>query len=178
MISRGIAAEIAVSDEDVERFYEQNISEMQRPVEVHARHILIKAESADTEAIQSARAEIDSILVDIHAGKDFVELATTRSQAPSAPRGGDLGYFAPGQMVAPFEKAAFALQPGEVSEVVQTQFGYHIIRLENRRGGDIAPVEVVAEKIRAYLGQEKLQTEVETLVTRLREEGEVEIFLN
>ena len=178
MISRGIAPKIAVSDEDVERFYEQNISEMRRPVEVHARHILIKAESADTEAIQSARAEIDSILVDIRAGKDFVELATTRSQAPSAPRGGDLGYFAPGQMVAPFEKAAFALQPGEVSEVVQTQFGYHIIRLENRRGGDIAPVEVVAEKIRAYLGQQKLQTEVEILVTRLREEGDVGIFLN
>ena len=178
MISQGIAPSISISDEEVENFYEANMDQMHRPVAVHARHILIKPESAEPEAQQAAKDEAGEILAEIRAGEDFVKLATDRSQAPSAPQGGDLGYFGPGKMVEPFEKAAFALQPGETSEVVQTQFGYHIIRLEDRRGGDTAPVEEVADKIRNYLSQQKLQSEVETLVTTLRNESDVEIFLN
>jgi len=178
MISQGIAPSISISDEEVENFYEANMDQMHRPVAVHARHILIKPESAEPEAQQAAKDEAGEILAEIRAGEDFVKLATDRSQAPSAPQGGDLGYFGPGKMVEPFEKAAFALQPGETSEVVQTQFGYHIIRLEDRRGGDTAPVEEVADKIRDYLSHQKLQSEVETLVTTLRNESDVEIFLN
>ena len=178
MISDGIAPGISISDEEVEKFYTTNIDQMQRPLAVHARHILIKPESADPEAQQAAMDEADKILAEIRAGEDFVKLATDRSQAPSAPQGGDLGYFGVGQMVESFEKAAFALQKGEISEVVQTQFGYHIIRLEDRRGGDTAPVEEVADKIRAYLGRQQLQSEVETLVMTLRNEGEVRTFVN
>jgi len=178
MIAQGIAPGISISDGDVENFYQANIDQMKRPLAVRARHILIKPGSAGAAAQQAAKAEADRILAEIRAGEDFVQLATERSQAPSAPRGGDLGYFGPGQMVEPFEKAVFALQRGEISEVVQTQFGYHIIRLEDRRGGDTAPVGEVADKIRDYLGQQKLQSEVETLVMTLRNEGEVEIFLN
>ena len=81
-------------------------------------------------------------------------------------------------MVPAFEQAAFALQPGELSEVIQTQFGYHVIRVEDRRGGKTVPLEEAAEQIRAYLGQLALQHAVELLVTTLRDEGEVEIFLN
>jgi peptidyl-prolyl cis-trans isomerase C len=178
MISEGIAPGISISDEEVEIFYEANMDQMQRPVAVHARHILIKPESAKPEAQQAAKDEAGEILAEIRAGADFVELATERSQAPSAPQGGDLGYFGPGQMVEPFEKAAFVLQPGETSDVVQTQFGYHVIKVEDRRGGDALPLEDVADKISAYLTQQRLQAEVETLVTTLRDEGDVEIFLN
>ena len=178
MISQGIASGISISDEDVEDFYKTNIDQMQRPIAVHARHILIKPASTDPEALQAAKDEADKILAEIRAGGDFVKLATDRSQAPSAPQGGDLGYFGAGQMVEPFEKAAFSLQQGEISELVQTQFGYHIIRLEDRRGGDTAPVEDVADQIRAYLGQQKLQSEVETLVMTLRNVGEVQTFVN
>jgi len=178
MISEGIAPGILISDEEVGEFYKSNIDQMQRPIAVHARHILIKPGSTEPEAQQAAKEEADKILAEIRAGGDFVKLATDRSQAPSAPQGGDLGYFGTGQMVAPFEKAAFSLQKGEISEVVKTQFGYHIIRLEDRRGGDTAPVEDVADKIRAYLGQQKLQSEVETLVMTLRNDGEVRTFVN
>ncbi len=178
MISKGIAPGISISDEEVENFYKANLDQMQRPVAVHARHILIKPESAEPEAQQAAKDEAGEILAEIRAGEDFVELATERSQAPSAPQGGDLGFFGPGQMVATFEKAAFALQPGEISDVVQTQFGYHIIRLEDRRGGETAPLEEATDSIRAYLTQQRLRSEVETLVATLRNQGEVEIFLN
>jgi len=178
MISQGIAPGISISDEEVEIFYEANMDQMQRPVAVHARHILIKPESAKPEAQQAAKNEAGEILAEIRAGADFVELATERSQAPSAPQGGDLGYFGPGQMVEPFEKAAFVLQPGETSDVVQTQFGYHIIRVEDRRGGELLEIDEVSDKIGAYLGRVKLQSEVEVLVTTLRDEGDVEIFLD
>ena len=178
MISEGIAPGISISDEEVEIFYEANMDQMQRPVAVHARHILIKPESAKPEAQQVAKDEASEILAEIRAGADFVKLATERSQAPSAPQGGDLGYFGPGQMVEPFEKAAFVLQPGETSDVVHTQFGYHIIKVEDRRDSETLPVEAVADKIMAYLTQQKLQTEVETLVATLRQWGNVEIFLN
>jgi len=170
--------ETAVSDEDVENFYNSNIEQMGTPIEVHARHILISPKSTSLADHQAAKAEADGILAEIRDGADFVALAKTRSQGPSAPRGGDLGYFGPGQMVPPFERAAFALQPGEISEVVQTQFGYHVIRVEDRKGGETVPLEVAADQIRSYLGQQALQNAVEVLVTKLRGEGDVEIFLN
>ena len=178
MISEGITSAISVSDEDVEHFYNTNIEQMQKPAEVHARHILITPVSTALADHQAAKSEADALLAEIRDGADFVELATNRSQGPSAARGGDLGYFGPGQMVPAFEQAACALQPGEVSEVVQTQFGYHVIRVEDRRGGETAPIEETADQIREYLAQLALQNAVEVLVTRLREEGEVEIFFN
>ena len=178
MISQGIAPGVSASDEEVGSFYQANIDQMHKPTEVHARHILLKPAAADAAANAVARQELTEILAEIRSGADFVELATERSQAPSAPQGGDLGFFAAGQMVPAFERAAFDLQPGDVSEVVQTQFGFHLIKVEARRGGETAAVEEVAEKIKEYLVQQKLQAEVENLVSSLREEGEVEVFLN
>jgi peptidyl-prolyl cis-trans isomerase C len=178
LVAEGLAEETAVSDEDVEDFYNSNSELMGAPIEVHARHILISPESTSLADHQAAKAEADSILAEIREGADFIELATKRSEGPSAVKGGDLGYFGPGDMVPPFEKAAFAMQPGEVSEVVQTQFGYHVIRLEDRRGGATVPLNEAADQIRSYLGQQALENAIGDLVTRLRDEGEVEIYLN
>lgn len=178
MIAQGIAPGISVGDQDVENFYTANIDQMRRPVEVHARHILIKPASADAAAQEAAKNEIGEILAEIRAGADFVALATERSQAPSAPQGGDLGFFGRGRMVESFERVAFALEPGELSDVVQTRFGHHLIKVQDRRGGERLPLKAVADRIRAYLIQQKLQSEVEALVTTLRDEGDVKIFLN
>jgi peptidyl-prolyl cis-trans isomerase C len=178
MISDGIAPGITASDDEVGSFYAANIGQMQRPLEVHARHILAEPAADDAAAQEAAQEQIREILTEIRAGADFVELARERSDAPSAPQGGDLGFFGSGRMVPSFERAAFSLQPGEVSDVVKTQFGYHLIKVEARRGGETAPIEEVADKIKSYLAQQKLQEEVETLVVTLRDEGDVEIFLN
>jgi peptidyl-prolyl cis-trans isomerase C len=178
MLAEGMIEETSVADEDVEDFYNSNIEQMGKPIKVHARHILIAPESTSLTDHQAAKAAAESIAAEIRDGADFVELAKTRSQGPSAPTGGDLGYFSSGQMVAPFEQAAFALQPGEISEVVQTQFGYHVIRVEDRMGGETIPLKEAAEQIRSYLGQQTLENAVEELVMRLRNEGEVEVFVN
>ena len=178
MVAEGVAANIKVSDEDVEHFYQTNIEQMRKPMEVRARHILIKPLSTSLADHQEAKGRADAILDEIRGGADFAELAKTRSEGPSAARGGDLGYFGPGQMVPPFEQAAFALAPGEVSDVVQTQFGYHVIRLEDKRGGETASLDEAAERIREYLSQLALQNAVESLVMSLKEQGEIEIYLN
>ncbi|MDH3378513.1 MAG: peptidylprolyl isomerase [Gammaproteobacteria bacterium] len=178
LVTEGIAPATTVSDQEVEEFYTANPDKMQRPEELRARHILIKlAPDADPAAEQAAKAQIDKVLAEARAGADFAELATQHSQAPSAPQGGDLGFFGPGKMVPPFEQAAFALAPNEISEVVRTQFGYHIIRLEERRGGETLPKEAVAPQIRSYLTQQKVQQGVQDLVQDLRASGNVEVLL-
>jgi len=178
MIYEDIAPAIVPTDAEVEQFYNDNIDLMQAPVEMHARHILVQPDASDADGRAAARAEAEAILAELEAGADFIKLATERSDATSAPQGGDLGYFGLGQMVEPFEQAALALEPGALSGVVETQFGYHIIRLEDRRGGQTVPLADAAEQIREYLGKQKLEIEVEQLVTRLRDEGDLEVFLD
>jgi len=178
MIAEGIAPSIDIDEQDVERFYADNLAQMRRPPAVRARHILISPAS-DSEADRAAaRTQIEEILADLRNGADFEALAKQFSQGPSAPLGGDLGFFERGQMVLPFEQAAFALEPGTLSEVVETRFGYHVIRVEERRGDDILPFDEVADRIRAHLGNQEIQMAVEGLVARLREQGDIRVFVN
>lgn len=128
-------------------------------VEVRARHILLRAPAEATPAQRdSVRALAESLQQRAAAGEDFAQLAQQYSQDGSASSGGDLGYFGRGRMVAPFEEAAFQLQPGEVSPVVETPFGYHVIRLEDRRQPELGEQQ---EDFRQYLVQ-RAQQEAET----------------
>jgi peptidyl-prolyl cis-trans isomerase D len=115
--------------------------------QVRARHILIKVASDASDAVRAAaRAKIDALLVRARAGEDFSTLARANSEdTGSAVRGGDLGYNPRGRMVAPFDEAQFALQPGQVSDVVTTDFGFHIIKVEGLREGDVPEAEAKRE---------------------------------
>ena len=174
MIAGELAQEVAVSDEEIEDFYNENIEQMTVPEAVRARHILVKLAADDEAARVAAQDRIAAIQKELQDGANFLTLATERSDAPSAPQGGDLGYFGRGQMVQPFEAAVFALQPGEISDVVETQFGFHIIKVEERREAQAVPVEEAAERISAYLTQGKLQSAVESLVDDLHASAEIE----
>ncbi|HEX6924389.1 MAG TPA: peptidylprolyl isomerase [Longimicrobiaceae bacterium] len=128
-------------------------------VEVRARHILLRPPpEATPEQRDSVRALAESLRQRAQQGEDFAELARQYSQDGSAQRGGDLDYFGRGRMVAPFEEAAFALQPGEISEVVETPFGYHVIKVEDRRQPELGDQK---EDFRQYLVQ-RAQQEAET----------------
>ena len=105
---------------------------------------------------------------------NFALLAKERSEGPSATKGGDLGFFGHGQMVPPFEEAAFALQPGEISHIVETRFGFHIIKLEERHEGRTVPLEETSGQIRQYLKQQQLQATVAKLIEDLRAGAEIE----
>ena len=122
-----------VADAEVQAYYEAHRDEYQEDAAIRAAFVsLPKIATARDEA--EAKAEIDRVFAEVRRGEDFAELARAYSDGPSGPRGGDLGFFGRGRMVKPFEDAAFALDAGEISEPVKTQFGWHVIKVEETRG--------------------------------------------
>lgn len=125
--------EIRIPDEEIKKYYSGHSSEFIQPAKVHARHILIRVpDDAGKETEKASREKLISILKEARDGADFAGLAMKYSEDSTASRGGDLGFFGPGEMAANFERAAFALKPGEISPVVRTPFGFHIIKVEER----------------------------------------------
>ena len=125
-----------VSEERVATYYQDNIVAGPKQEEVRARHILL-----DT------REEAEAVIAAVKNGGDFIELAKSRSKGPSGAGGGDLGYFDKDAMVAPFSEAAFKLKKGKISEPVKTQFGWHVIKLEDRRSKPTPPLDEVRDQI-------------------------------
>lgn len=134
--------DVEVTEKEVKEYYDLHKNEFKEsPDEVRARHILVSSEEKARE-----------ILKQIKDGSDFAELAKKNSEDPvSAEKGGDLGYFSRGQMVAPFEKAAFELEPGQVSDIVKTDFGYHIIKVEDKKIYPVYEFQKVEDEIRKTL---------------------------
>lgn len=133
-----LAATIKVSKEEVERVYNEQLGKYTTPEEIRASHILLTTEGKDDAAV---RAEAEQVLKEAKSGADFAALAKKHSQDEvSAPQGGDLDYFSRGRMVAAFDAAAFALAPGEISDLVKTEFGYHIIKMTDRKPAIVRPV--------------------------------------
>jgi len=117
------------------------------------------------------------LLKQARAGADFAKLAQDNSSCPSSKQGGDLGYFGKGQMVKPFEDAAFALKPGEISGVVETQFGYHIIKAVEKKAPSKVALEDVKPKIEESLKRRKVGEAVNNTLEEARKKSKIELFL-
>jgi peptidyl-prolyl cis-trans isomerase C len=177
-VEKEIATQVVVSDADVHEFYTGNKDKFEQPEQARARHILVQVdEKADEKTRQAARAKADDLLAQLKGGANFEELAKKSSDCPSAPQGGDLGFFAHNQMVPAFDEAAFALKPGETSGVVETEFGYHIIRLEEKKAPGLVPEQQASGKIREFLLSQKTVAAVEQRVKALRENAKIELLL-
>ena len=177
-VEQSIAKSVAVSDAEVHDFYTGNKDKFETPEQAHARHILVAVdEKADEKTREAGKAQADDLLVQLKGGANFEELAKKSSDCPSAPQGGDLGFFGHGQMVPEFDKAAFDLKPGELSGVVTTKFGYHIIKLEEKKDAGLVPEPEVAPKIREYLVSQKTGAAVEEKVKALREKAKIELLM-
>ena len=173
-----LADQVQVSEAEVHEYYVANQARFAQPEQINARHVLIKlAPDASQATTAAARRKIEQILEQARAGADFAELAQTHSQDSSAARGGELGFVARGRLVKPFEDAAFALKPGELSGVVRTQYGFHIIKLEARRGASVVPEQQAAPKIRAHLAAGKFRDAVLERVRTLRQQASIEILI-
>ena len=179
LVEGEIAAKIAVKPEAVNDFYQKNQDKFQQGPRVRASHILISfPQNADAAAKQQAKTKAEGILKDLKAGKDFAATAKENSQDPgSAVNGGDLGFFEKGQMVPPFEQAAFALNPGEMSELVESQFGYHIIKVAEKQTQRVVPLDEAKGQIEQYLSQQNRQTETEAFVNTLKAKAKIEILI-
>jgi peptidyl-prolyl cis-trans isomerase C len=174
-IEKTIASKITISDDEVKKFYEDNKARFAQDPEVRASHILIGVDAAAGDADKKkAREKAEALLKEIKGGKEFAELAKSNSTCPSSAQGGDLGFFKAGQMVPAFEQAAFALKPGEVSGVVETQFGYHIIKLTEKKEGKVTPLDEVKDKLRDYLKNQKVNKSIGEFVTELRKKATIE----
>jgi peptidyl-prolyl cis-trans isomerase C len=175
-IEKRYAAKATVTDAEAQKFYDDNKEKFfTKPETARASHILIGSdEKATPEERQKAKAKAEEILRKVRGGGDFAALAKSDSTCPSSKDGGDLGTFTRGQMVPPFEKAVFALKPGEVSEVVETQFGYHVIKLTEIQQASTEKFDAVKGKIVEYLKREKTQKEIIDLVEKLRNTARIE----
>jgi peptidyl-prolyl cis-trans isomerase D len=146
------------SEEQIRKFYDDHLLDrFTDPEEIRARHILVQVEPGADEATKTkARAEADDLLAQARGGADFAELAKKHSKDPgSAAKGGDLGFFPRGRMVPAFDAAAFGLEPGKISDVVETPFGFHVIKLEEKKPGGPRPFEVAREQIEKELTAER-----------------------
>ncbi|MCJ7685454.1 MAG: peptidylprolyl isomerase [Desulfobacteraceae bacterium] len=166
-----------VPEKEIKAYYESHSNLFKQPEQVQASHILIKVEPKAKESEkEDALKKIREIQKKQIKGDDFAKLAKEYSQGPSNVKGGDLGYFKRGQMVPAFEEVAFKLKPGEVSDIVTTRFGYHLIKVVDKKPESTVPYEEIKERLGQYLKQEKVQKEVGQLVEKLRKEAKVEIF--
>jgi len=178
LIREEIAKDAAVSDEEVHAYYAANPELFQMPEEVHARHILLKLPPGSDEATAAAtRAKAEKVLAEARGGADFAELARKHSEGPTGSAGGDLGFLGRGRTAPSFEAAAFTLAPGEVSELVETENGLHIIKVEARRGGDVIPETEASPRIRDYLVGQKVSQALQEHVKALRGRAQIEIMM-
>jgi peptidyl-prolyl cis-trans isomerase D len=147
---------LKVTDGEIKRYYEDNQKRYRQEGQVRARHILLKLTPEATDAqVAKVRTEAEKILAEARKGADFPALAKKYSQDPSAGQGGDLGYFSREKMVPEFSEAAFNLKPGEVSDLVRSSFGFHIIKVEDVRPEQIRELETVREEIELALKRDK-----------------------
>ena len=154
---------VSVTDREIESYYREHPDEFKQEAEVCASHVLIKVKASpdakDGHSDAEAKAMAEKVLADARGGADFAELARKSSEdTGSAPSGGDLGCFARGRMVPEFDQAAFSLEPGQISDLVKTSFGYHVIRLGSVKEESTLPLPGVKERIRQMVTMEKVET--------------------
>ena len=158
-------AKVNVAPADVERAYNNNIEQYSTPEQVRASHILLKTEGKDDAAVKAKAADI---LKQAKGGADFAELAKKYSEDEgSAKNGGDLDYFGRGRMVPEFDQAVFAMEPGQISDLVKTQYGYHIIKLVDKKNATTRPLQDVRQQIVDQLAYEKAQAQATDLAESL-----------
>jgi peptidyl-prolyl cis-trans isomerase C len=161
----------ALTADAMHKVYDEAVKQMSQEMEVHARHILIRAAAGDDKASKEAEDKIKAVIVRLKKGEDFEKVAKEVTEDPSGKaNGGDLGYFSKEQMVPAFSETAFKLDKGQISEPVKTQFGWHVIKVEDKRVKPMPKFEDVKPQIEQYVTR-KAQAE---LVTTLRASAKIE----
>ncbi|MBN2180432.1 MAG: peptidylprolyl isomerase [Sedimentisphaerales bacterium] len=172
-----LEGKLNITEEDARKFYDENIKQFERGEQIRASHILIKpvyTQGGDpNEAKAVAKAKAQELLKKIKEGADFAMLAKANSNCPSAERGGDLGFFSKGDMTPPFEEAAFGLNLGQISDIVETEYGYHIIRVTDQRGAGAIPFDEVKDNLIQQLTTQRQNELTNAYIESLKAEAEI-----
>ena len=175
LIDQKVANKVVITDEETKAYYDANPQLFNQPEEVKASHILIKVEpTADDATKAAARKKVEELQQKLKDGGDFAELAKENSEGPSNARGGDLGYFKRGQMVKPFEDVAYSMKIDEVSDLVETRFGYHLIKVYDKKPEQTLAYADVKDKIAQRLKQEKVEKDATLYVEDLKKGAKIE----
>ncbi|MBR4938958.1 MAG: peptidylprolyl isomerase [Kiritimatiellae bacterium] len=175
LVAQACSSVAEPTEEEVAAFYEAHKSEFVEPEQVLCQHILVKTAEDDMPEVKSAAFEkIRAIRERIVAGGDFAEEAKLNSDCPSGAEGGSLGWFGRGMMVPEFDQAAFSMKKGEVSDIVTTQFGYHIIYKAAEKGGGEQTLVDVHDQVKDLLRHEARGRAMDAFVAELRENATVE----
>jgi len=160
-----LRAKLQISQQDIERAYNENIQRYTTPEQVRASHILLKTDGKNDEAV---KAKAEDVLKQAKAGADFAKLAQTYSEDDAnKSKGGDLDFFGKGRMVPEFDAAAFSMTPGQISDLVKTEYGYHIIKLTDKKPGTTRPLSEVREQIVEELGYQRAQAQAVDLAQKI-----------
>jgi peptidyl-prolyl cis-trans isomerase C len=181
-VTKLMDAEVATvagpSDAEARDYYAKNPDRFKEEPSVRASHILVRVDpNADAATKAKAKATIDSVLKKAKAGGDFAKLAQQYSQDGSAAQGGDLNFFPRGQMVPEFSNVAFALKPGQISDVVTTQFGYHVIKVTDTKPGRVVPFEEALPQIKQFLEGQKKQEHADAFIAALKKKSKIEVLI-
>jgi len=176
LLEREIIGKIVISEADIKKFYDQNREKFTKSESAQLSHILIGVDpQALPEEKQKARGKAESIRKKILEGADFAAIAKGESSCPSKEQGGDLGIFEKGEMIPEFEKATTLLKPGEISQVVETQEGYHILKLVEKKDAAVVSFDETKEKIEYYLKQIRTRQAIAEYVAELRKTAKIEM---
>jgi len=179
-IDEKVFKDLAVTDQEAKAAFDANPKKFAKPEEVQARHILFRYDSTTDPAEKEAevKKKAEGVLAEAKKeGADFGKLAEKYSEDSTKGNGGNLGYFTANQMVAPFSQAAFGLKPGGVSDLVKTRYGFHIIKVEDRRGGGEPSYEDAKEDIKQMLLQQKQAAALKSQLATLQKENKVVVYL-
>ncbi|MHB8908742.1 MAG: peptidylprolyl isomerase [Syntrophales bacterium] len=173
-----LGGKIKITENEIADFYKQNQDKFKQPESVHARHILVAKAPEDTDKVKAGKkSKAEELRKQLAGGADFADMATKNSDCPSKQNGGDLGTFSRGQMVKPFEEAAFSQKTNEIGPVVETDFGFHIIQVLERQSAQVAKLDAATKKqISAFLERQKQQTAFEGLVKRLKAGANILVY--
>lgn len=177
-LSKEIMQKVNVSPEEVKTYYDSHPESFKRPEQVRASHILLKV---DPKADQAQKAKIKKDLVNIHKklkkGEDFAALAKQYSQCPSNEKGGDLGFLGKGQTAKAFEETAFSLKPNEMSGVIETEFGYHIVKVTEKKPESTASLDETKDGILNHLKEVKIRNDITKYIEEVKKKAKIERFL-
>ncbi len=177
-VQNSVPQDPKVTEKEINDFYKENKDKFVMPETVHARHILVKTNAEDDAKAQDEKKQkAESIRNELLAGADFAEVAAKHSDCPSSQAGGDLGEFVRGQMVKPFDDAAFSQKEKEIGPVVKTEYGYHIIQVMKREKQRTMPLnEEIKSRITAYLKMKKQEQAYDSLMKKMRDKAHIVVY--
>jgi len=177
LMKKALVTDDIITEDQMKAFYEKNKDKFIIPGKPQVSHILILVGTDFTpDQKAEARKKIEAVKQELAGGKDFASLARTCSEGPSSSKGGDIGYIKKGQTVKEFETVAYALKAGEISDIVETQYGYHLIKVTDKMPDTIFDYEDIKEYLQSFITQERRQQSELDYISKLKKNAKIEIF--